>query len=290
MTIDKWFSPQTIDDLKNVLKDKTETDAFIAGGTDLIIACKNNKIIDGLIDLTGLTALHEVIFNEKSVFIGATVTYAEIAGNPKLQKCLPALTKAASMIGSQQIRNRGTMAGGVANASPASDIIPVLCCLQAIVRIMDSKGAVSEIPIADFILGVGKTKLAIDQCIIGFVIPVSDHLYTAYVKLGSRSQVTIAQITGTIGVYVENDKISSCNLVVGSIGIKPVSLQEATSGFLGKKISDLTEGDALKCADFFVDYIKVNVAKQFDRDYKLVAVKGVFLDLFVELQQNYTNS
>ncbi|MGI5825288.1 MAG: FAD binding domain-containing protein [Bacillota bacterium] len=280
-----WFTPRTLDELQKVLAEKKAADCFICGGTDLLIACKNGKTVTGFIDLTKLPLLREVVLGNDWVFIGSAVTYDEIFGNSYVRKYLPALSKAAGQVGSQQIRNRGTLGGGVANASPASDLIPVLTCLRAAVRVLNGAGQVQEISINEFILGAGKVALAADQCILGFKIPTAKNLHTVYVKLGSRSQVTIAQITATAALYTENGKISSMDLVIGSIGPKPVSIREAVAEFSGKTIIFLDEKDILYCSAFFERYIKENVPEKFDRDYKAVAVRGVLFDLFEEIRK-----
>lgn len=283
MLIDKWLTPHTLSELQDALRDKKPTDYFISGGTDLLVAMKGGKTVSGLIDLTQLTDLRSVKADSKSLAIGGGLTYDEIAKNDMIRKHCSALAKAASMVGSQQVRNRGTMAGGVANASPAGDITPALTCLQADVKLLDDSGAVSKMPIGDFLIGAGRTKLQDNQCILGFDLPVNRWQRTAYVKLGSRSQVTIAQMTATIALSLANDEITECNLVVGSIGVRPVQLPEAEALFVGKKAADLTSDTFTAAAHIFARYIKENVPKEFDRDYKAIAVIGVFEDLFDEL-------
>lgn len=288
MQIDKWISPRTLDELQAALKNKEQTDYFISGGTDLLVALRGGRKITGLIDLTQLEALRRVEVDGESLFVGGGLTYDEIARNEQIVQYCPALAKAAGMVGSQQIRNRGTVAGGVANASPAGDIAPALVCLQAWVRLIDDSGVVSKLTVADFLVGAGRTRLQNNQCILGFEIPVNLFSRMAYIKLGSRSQVTIAQMTATMAVAVCGDKIAKCNLVVGSIGVKPVRLAQAESLFIGKSLTRLTEDDFLAAAAVFSRYIKDEVRQEFDRDYKAVAIKGVFLDLRAELMKKIT--
>lgn len=283
MQIEKWLSPKTLPELQEILSSKKESDYFINGGTDLMVALKAGKYVAGVIDLTHLKELCEIKQNPHSLFIGGGLTYDDIAKNDIVCFHFPALAKAASMVGSQQIRNRGTMAGSVANASPAGDIFPVLCCLQAAVKLIDSNGSITAIPISDFVVNAGKTILQNNQCIFGFDIPVGLWQKTAYIKLGSRSQVTIAQMTATIALSLCKDEIIKCNLTVGSIGTKPVCLQPTEQLFLGKNSHELTEKTFLEAAEMYAEYIRVNVPKEFDRDYKAVAVIGVFEDLFSEL-------
>ena len=64
-----------------------------------------------------------------------------------------------------------------------------------------------------------------------------------------------------------------------------MQLPEAETLFIGKKAADLTADTFTAAAHIFAQYIKENVPKEFDRDYKAIAVTGVFLDLFKELNQ-----
>lgn len=285
MRIDKWRAPRTLPELQDALRDKKSTEYFISGGTDLLIAMKNGEAVSGLIDLTKLEALRRMKLTPQSLFIGGGLTYDEISRNSMVREHCPALAKAASMVGSQQVRNRGTVAGGVANASPASDIIPVLTCLGADVDLLDDSGVISRISISDFLVGAGKTRLQDNQCILGFQLPVNRWQRMAYMKLGSRSQVTIAQITVTMALALTDGEITECGLTVGSIGVRAVRLSNAQELFIGKKIADLTRDLFMKAADFFSEYINTNVPKEFDRDYKAIAVAGIFEDLFQEFQE-----
>lgn len=52
-----------------------------------------------------------------------------------------------------QIRNKGTIGGNVANASPAADLPPVLWLLNAQVEIMGPGGATRVIPIQELPTG-----------------------------------------------------------------------------------------------------------------------------------------
>ncbi len=283
MQIDKWLAPRTLPELQDALRDKKPTDYFISGGTDLLVAIRGGKAVGGLIDLTHLADLHHIEADDQTLFIGGGMTYDEIAKNDIIRKLCPVLAKAAGMVGSQQVRNRGTVAGGVANASPAGDITPVLTCLQADVNLLDDSGTVSKTPIEDFLLGAGQTKLQANQCILGFELPVNHKQLSAYGKLGSRSQVTIAQMTATIALSLADNEIIECRLVVGSIGVRPIRLTKAEALFVGKKVSDLTAGTFTKAAHIFARYIQETVPKEFDRDYKAVAIIGVFEDLSTEI-------
>src|SRR5215213_5392493 len=71
--------------------------------------------------------------------LGAAVTYTQAAGG-ELASELPALAAASRTVGSPQIRNRGTIGGNLATASPAGDALPPLLIEDARVEIASSRG------------------------------------------------------------------------------------------------------------------------------------------------------
>ena len=83
---------------------------FLAGGMTLIPTLKlrlsqPEKVVDvgSIADLKGITVSGD------TVTIGAATTHAEVAGSADVKKAIPALAKLASLIGDQQVRNRGTI-------------------------------------------------------------------------------------------------------------------------------------------------------------------------------------
>ena len=65
---------------------------------------------------------------------------------PELAELLPALAEAARTVGSPQIRNRGTIGGNLATASPAGDALPPLVLDGAEVECASVRG-VRRVPV-----------------------------------------------------------------------------------------------------------------------------------------------
>ena len=86
-----------------------------AGGTDLL-GCLHDGIFDAkkLVSLSQLNNLQGVrMTKEGGLRIGALATIAEVANHPTVKERYPALAKAASEVGSPQLRNQGTMGGNL---------------------------------------------------------------------------------------------------------------------------------------------------------------------------------
>ncbi len=86
-----------------------------------------------LLDLSHLDESRGWHRRNGAVELGAGVTYTDVV--ERLSRELPALAIASRTVGSPQIRNRGTIAGNLATASPAGDAHPPLLATGASVRL-----------------------------------------------------------------------------------------------------------------------------------------------------------
>lgn len=119
--------------LKKLPKSKGKEYLAIAGGTNVLVDLSRGKLKPrGLVDLSKLEEWKLIRFNEdKSILeIGSLVTHAKLEEHPLIKQFCPALSMAASVVGSPQIRNRGTVAGNLQNASPAADCAPPLLAVR----------------------------------------------------------------------------------------------------------------------------------------------------------------
>ena len=91
----------------------------------------------------------------------------------------PNLTELIERFGSLQIRNRGTLGGNIANASPVADMPPVLIALNANITLMKMDSE-RTIPLEDFYTGYKKTQLMPQEFIKDIQIPLNTCLlYTS---------------------------------------------------------------------------------------------------------------
>ena len=95
----------------------------IAGGTDVMVYLECGNINPAsFLNLWGLNELNQITVGEDgSIAIGALCTHAAIGAHPAIVKNAPILVEACRTVGAQQIQNRGTLGGNIANGSPAGD-------------------------------------------------------------------------------------------------------------------------------------------------------------------------
>jgi CO/xanthine dehydrogenase FAD-binding subunit len=102
------------------------------------------------------------------------------------------LIDAARQVGGPQIQNRGTIAGNIANGSPAADSVPVFAAADAIV-VLRSLGHERRIPITQFYTAYRTSVMRADELIVAVEVPrVGGRQW--FRKVGTRAAQAISKI------------------------------------------------------------------------------------------------
>ncbi|MFC2078076.1 FAD binding domain-containing protein, partial [Candidatus Bipolaricaulota bacterium] len=85
---------------------------LLAGGTDLIVKMRSGLAAPTLlVDVSDVKSLQGVVEADGAVEIGATTPEEDLLASPVLRERLPLLTTVLRVLGSVQIRTRGTLGG-----------------------------------------------------------------------------------------------------------------------------------------------------------------------------------
>lgn len=191
----------------------------VAGCTDVIPQMLAGRFAAGcLVDLSRLDELHGIHSDGEEIVIGACTTYAEMAASPLLQQAAPALVQAAQTVGCVQTRQRGTLGGNIANASPAGDTLPPLLVLEAQVELASPRGTCT-LPLPEILLGPRRTVLASDELImrIRFIHPAPG-TRMCFFKLGSRQGMAVAVVsTAALLALDEQGRVATTRLALGAV-------------------------------------------------------------------------
>ncbi len=136
----------------------------IAGGHSLIPLLRFRMAdTPRLVDIGQLADLQGVQAGAKGVTIGAATTYRDLLDSEALAKSHPIVAEATADIGDVQVRNRGTIGGGLAHADPASDMPAVMLALDATFTLRSAQGqrtvAAREFFIAPFTTAMEDSEL-----------------------------------------------------------------------------------------------------------------------------------
>ena len=126
-----YYRAETPDEVCEVLARYQGKARIVAGGTDIMVQIREKdkrwKELECLLDLSFLEDELRYIREEgDQIHIGALTTHTDLERSEVIERWIPFLGKAASTVGSPQIRNRGTIGGSICNASPAADPLTLL--------------------------------------------------------------------------------------------------------------------------------------------------------------------
>ena len=195
----------------------------ICGGTDLMVEINFDRARPaGLLDLSGIAELAtwEYIEGGDVVRLGAGVPYTQIVS--ELSADLPALAIASRTVGSPQIRNKGTVGGNLATASPAGDAHPPLLAARATVEAESLRGP-RLIPIDDFFTGPKRNALEPDELIRAVLIPAARGP-RQFAKIGPRNAMVIATVSFAVSLDPVAGRVGTG---IGSAGPTPLRSLEA---------------------------------------------------------------
>ncbi|WP_371371695.1 xanthine dehydrogenase family protein subunit M [Sporomusa aerivorans] len=262
---------QRVDDLLRELARTSARTVFVSGGTDFI----NNSLGENaelVIDLSQVGDLKFITDYGPEIRIGAGTTFATIAASPVIQAKACALAQAARQVGSVQIRNRATIGGNIASASPAGDSLPVLAAFNAAIHTAGPGGG-RVLTLAEALCGLNANEV-----ITEIVIPTPGESQSAFVKIGSRSQVTIARVSLAANLYLATDKkkIIDGKAALGAIGKMPVCPLKLEQFFYRRAVDADFAADLALLLGEIVDEM---IAGRASHPYKKSAVKGLAYDL-----------
>src|SRR5215471_2189253 len=113
----------TVDEAIALLQQYGDDAKLLAGGHSLLPTMKLRMAQPGhLIDLGRIDGLSYIREESGYVAIGALTTYNQIERSALLRHHFALLPEGTSLIGDQQVRNRGTIGGSVAYADPVADM------------------------------------------------------------------------------------------------------------------------------------------------------------------------
>jgi len=220
------LQPATLDEALELRGAHPDATA-LAGGTDLMVELNFDKSRPpAILDLTRVPELREWAPDDGRLRVGAGVTYTRIID--ELGDRLPGLAIASRTVGSLQIRNRGTVGGNLATASPAGDGLPPLYTSDAVVEVASVRGT-RHIPVGDLITGPKRTSLAPDELIVAYALPAAAGPQQ-FAKVGTRNAMVIAVCSFSLALWPEQRRVATC---IGSAGPTPLRAPEAEAFIAG---------------------------------------------------------
>ena len=210
---------------------------FLAGGTDILVdARKDDRFSDcTVVDIFNMPELKNIENRGERLYIGAGATHTMVAESPLIQQFASVLSQACLSVGSLQIRNHATLAGNIANGSPAADSLAALAVLNAEIEIVNG-GNQRLVPITDIITGPYATSLSDKDLITGILIrKLPEGCRCVFRKLGRRKALAISRMTlATILARDAGGIVTDFCITAGAVFPSPMTFPEIDALLIGK--------------------------------------------------------
>jgi xanthine dehydrogenase small subunit len=219
-----FFAPARIEDAI-AFKAAHERCTIVQGGTDVgVWVNKRDFTAPAMMWLGKISELNRLDAGEGTgapLVVGANVTLSGFA--EAVRERIPELYGILDLFGAPQIRNAGTLAGNIANASPIADTLPYLFVAEAELEIRGTTGS-RRVPITSFYRGYKELDLRADEIITRVTVPVVRDTLRLY-KVSRRRDLDISAFTAAIRLRMADGRIAEGRVAYG--GVAPVVLRLA---------------------------------------------------------------
>jgi 4-hydroxybenzoyl-CoA reductase subunit beta len=269
----RYLRPATAEEAAILTAEHVGRAMLVAGGTDLFPNLKRRQFDpEVLIQVPRLPGIRR---EDGHLVLGATVTLAEAAADPELNRHLPCYAEAAGLVSSPPLRNAGTVGGNlcvdtrcnyynqtfewrksigfcmkkdgeiclVAPGSPrcwavsSSDTAPVALVLGAMVELAGPDG-IRSIPAADLYRDDGIDYLGKrpEEVLTAIRLPVEPGVRTSYVKLRRRGSIDFPIAGAAVALRLDGDRVVSCRVALSAVASHPLEVAPAGEFLAGKRL------------------------------------------------------
>jgi aerobic carbon-monoxide dehydrogenase medium subunit len=234
----EYLKPSSISEAIALLRQHGEDAKLLAGGQSLVPMMKlriaRPKV---LIDIHRISDLNYIREEAGQIRCGAMTRHVQIEESELVLDKIPMVSEAAGAIGDAQVRNRGTLGGGLVEADPAGDYGAVVLALNAQMKCIGPRGE-RLIGAADFFTFAYTTALESDEILTEIIFPLPNSSSAGvYLKL-ERVAGDFA-IAGA-AVQMALDRNGVCSMIgvgVTGAGTVPQKAFAVETLLRGKKIT-----------------------------------------------------
>ena len=243
-----YLAPRRLDEALSLL---TPRAIPLAGGTDLFLRMERRQTQpDTVVDLKRIPGMDGVKAVDGEFRIGALALMETLATSPLISDPYGALAQSARVVGSIQTRNRATVGGNLANASPAADTATPLMALGATVESADA-GGTREMPVDELFLGPGRTALREGEILIAVRLPALPARSGSAFQRCVRTAMDIAVVNCAAFVRLDGDNpdtVADARIALGAVGPTPLRAASAESCLAGARLDERVVEEAGECA------------------------------------------
>ena len=236
VSIPGFSRPDSVDACVSLLHDRPDA-RLVAGATDLAVESNLfSRRWPQLVSLEAIEELREFSSTDERVRIGAALPLNEIGR--RWSDAPEAFREWLTLFASPLIRNRATLGGNLATASPIGDAAPMLLALDAVVQIAGVAGR-RTIPLSSFFTGYRRTAMMAGDIMTAVEIPKPLPQFVRFYKVAKRKLDDISTVAAAMSIDLdEQEKVRRARFAFGGVAATPVRAVEAEAAIAGQTWND----------------------------------------------------
>jgi carbon-monoxide dehydrogenase medium subunit len=234
----EFLAPQTLAEALAALHTYGEEAAPLAGGTNLLLSLRSGQRQPRIVlDITPLTTLSELCCVDGHMRLGALTTLTAVLDSPLLTGAATALRMSAADFGSPLTRNRATLGGNLADASPAADTAVPLLALEASVELESAQRGRRTVPLTEFFIAPRQTRRQPDELLTAITIPTpSPTTSGGFVKLTRRDAMAVAVVSASVVLEWQGDRCQHGRIALGAAAPTPIRAYSGEAILAGQRL------------------------------------------------------
>ncbi len=251
-----YHAPASLEEALSLLSANADDAKVLAGGQSLLPLMKLRLAKpEVIIDIGGLDELNYIREDGDHIAIGALATYTDVAESELILSRCPLLAQTAVVVGDVQVRNRGTVGGGLAHADPAEDLPAAILALDAELKATGPDGE-RWIPAGEFFITMLTTSLMPEELLTEIRVPAREGYKSSYQKV-SRQAAGFAIVGVAVCLQESADGVCE-NIAVAVTGMTDVAFraEKVEAALRGQKLDDGTIASAAALVTDGIDPIE----------------------------------
>jgi carbon-monoxide dehydrogenase medium subunit len=231
----EYFAPRTLDDALSLLASQGDGAKILAGGQSLI-PLLNFRLAhpDALVDINRIAGLDYLRADDGGLAIGALTRQHAVERSDLVRARVPILAEACRFIGHVPIRHRGTIAGNLAHADPASELPAVMVALEARFTLSSAKGA-RTVPADRFFVAPLHTSLQAGEMLTEVRVPgLPARTGGAFVEMARRAGDYALVGVAALITLDGSGRCQRARLALCGVGPTPIRASAAEEALVGQ--------------------------------------------------------
>jgi xanthine dehydrogenase small subunit len=227
----RFSRPTSLERCLAILADDPDA-RLISGGTDLVVESNlRSRRWSHLVSVEAIAELREFSESAKTITIGAALPLNQITA--QWSTAPEVFLQWLRLFASPPLRNRATLGGNLATASPIGDGAPLLLALDAEVQLAGQRGR-RTIPLASFFTSYRRTVLAPGELITAIEIPKPLPEFVRFYKVAKRRMDDISTVAAAMAMdWDASGRIARARFAFGGVAAVPLRVPAAEEAVIG---------------------------------------------------------